>query len=118
MLQGTWFILVESMPDKYRKSCVFNVSSVWMTTSCHTVCCMLHIHPQQRVRFLVDSNSWNVNGLPYLRTVRQMLKILRQLLEMILHNLAYFLQLGYQISGTKLNQISSINFFIFKSIAK
>ena len=28
--------------------------------------------------FLVDSNSWNVNGTPNLRTVRQMLRVLSQ----------------------------------------
>jgi len=30
--------------------------------------------PQVGVRFLADSNSWNVNGTPNFRTVRQMLK--------------------------------------------
>jgi len=43
MLQGTYFMLVESMPAKYRKIFVFNFDySVWMNTfchTCHTVCC-------------------------------------------------------------------------------
>jgi len=30
--------------------------------------------PQQGVRLLADSNTWNMNGTPNLRTVRQMLK--------------------------------------------
>jgi len=30
--------------------------------------------PQLYVRFLTDSNSWNVNGTPNVRAVRQMLK--------------------------------------------
>jgi len=29
---------------------------------------------QLGVRFLADSNNWNVNGTPNLRSVRQMLK--------------------------------------------
>jgi len=31
--------------------------------------------PQLGVRFLADSNSWNVKGTPNLRTVRQMLRV-------------------------------------------
>jgi len=77
---GTYFILAESMPHKYRKSCVINVNyAVWMNTVCHTACCMLHIRPQLGVRFLADSNSWNVNGTPSLRTVRKMLRVLSQM---------------------------------------
>jgi len=30
--------------------------------------------PQLGLRFLADSNSCNVNGTPYLRTLRQVLK--------------------------------------------
>jgi len=40
---------------------------------------MQHIFPQLGVRFLADSNSWDVNGTPNLRTVRQMLWALSQL---------------------------------------
>jgi len=40
MLQGTYFILVESMPGKYRKTSVFHCS-VWVNTFCRTVCCIL-----------------------------------------------------------------------------
>jgi len=35
--------------------------------------------PQPDVRFLTDSNSWNVNGTPNLRTVKQMLRELSKL---------------------------------------
>jgi len=49
---------------------------------------------QLGVRFLDDSNSWNVNGTSNLRPVRQMLKVLSQLLTMFLHSLAYFSHLG------------------------
>ena len=39
VLQGTYVILVESMPGKYRKVCVFNFNySVRMNTFCYTVC--------------------------------------------------------------------------------
>jgi len=107
-LRGTYFILVESMPGKYRKSFVFNFKySSWMITVCHTVFCMLpicaveqmvwdiiwymphilyHIYvfregssfrsPQLGLRYLSDSNSWNVNE--NLKTVKQMLKITEQ----------------------------------------
>ena len=58
-----------------QKSCVFILkNSFWMNTFRHIVCCMLHVCPQLVVRFLADSNSWNVNGTLNLRTVRQMLK--------------------------------------------
>jgi len=42
MLWGTYFILVESMPGKYRKAFVFNFncSVWWMDTFCHTVFCL------------------------------------------------------------------------------
>jgi len=44
ILQGTYVILVEYMPGKYRKTFVFNFTyGVWMNTFCHTVFCMLHI---------------------------------------------------------------------------
>ena len=49
-----------------------------MNTYCHTVCCMLSTWPQLGVRFLADSNSWNGNGTPNLRTVRQILRVLSQ----------------------------------------
>jgi len=39
---------------------------------------MLHICPQLGVRFLADSNVWNANGTPNLRTVKQMLTVLNQ----------------------------------------
>jgi len=40
MLWGTYFILVEPMPGKYRNVFIFNFNcSVWMNTFCHTVCC-------------------------------------------------------------------------------
>jgi len=43
MLQGTYFILVKSMPDKYRKAFIFYFNfnnSVWINTFCNTVCCI------------------------------------------------------------------------------
>jgi len=41
MLQGTYFILVESMPGKYRKGFVFKFDySVRMNTYCHTIFCV------------------------------------------------------------------------------
>jgi len=44
MLQGIYFISVESMPGKYRKVFVFNFNySVWMNTFCHRVSRMLYI---------------------------------------------------------------------------
>ena len=33
---------------------------------------MLHICPQLSVRFLIDSNNWNLKATPNLRTVKQM----------------------------------------------
>jgi len=68
MLQGNYFILVESLPGKYRKAVL---SSVWMDTFCQTVWCMLPLCHQ-------DSNGWKVNGTPNLRTVRQILRVLSQ----------------------------------------
>jgi len=44
ILQGTYFMLVESMPGNHRKAFVSNFNySVWMNTFCQTICCMLHI---------------------------------------------------------------------------
>jgi len=41
ILQGTYFMLVESMPGKHRKGFVFNFNcSVCINTFCHTVCCI------------------------------------------------------------------------------
>jgi len=39
-LQGTYFILAESMPCNYGKIVFLILTSVWMNTFCHTVCCM------------------------------------------------------------------------------
>jgi len=62
-----------------------------------TVYYMLHIRPQLGLRFLADSNSWNVNVTPNVRTVRHILRVLSQLasLTMFLHILAYFFSDGY-----------------------
>jgi len=40
---------------------------------------MWRICPQLGVKFLADSNRWNVNGMLNLRTVKQMLSVLSQL---------------------------------------
>jgi len=41
MLQGTYFIFVESMPCKYRKALVFIYNySIYMNIFCHTVGCI------------------------------------------------------------------------------
>jgi len=41
MLKGAYFISVESMTGKYRKTFVFNFNySVPMNTFCHIVCCI------------------------------------------------------------------------------
>jgi len=37
--------------------------------------------PHLRVRYLADSNSWNVNGTPNLSTVRQLLRAPMQLIS-------------------------------------
>jgi len=37
--------------------------------------------PQLGVTILADSNSWNMNGTPNLKTMRQMLRVLRQLVS-------------------------------------
>jgi len=47
--------------------------------------------PELGVRFLVDSNSWIVNGTSNLRIVRQMLRVLSQLASnSVLYSPAYF----------------------------
>jgi len=57
-----------------QKSCFFYFKyGIWMNTFCQS---MLHVCPQLDVRFLADSNNWNVNATPNLRTVRQMLRAL------------------------------------------
>jgi len=37
MLQGTYFVVKQSMQGKYRKGVFF---SFWMNKFCHTVCCI------------------------------------------------------------------------------
>jgi len=57
MLQGTYFILVESMPGKFRKYFVFNFNySVWMNTFCHNVCCIY-------VQWLWDLRRWHSHNI-------------------------------------------------------
>ena len=41
-----------------------------MSSEKETALCL----PRLGVKFLADSNSWNVNGTPNLRTVRQIVK--------------------------------------------
>jgi len=52
-----------------------------INTFCQTVYCTVYcICHQLGVRFLADSNSWNVNGTPpHTRAVKQMLRVLSQL---------------------------------------
>ena len=82
LLLGTYFISVESMPGKYRKSLflilriMFRIEHIFPQTR---PCCMQPIFLQLDVRFLCDSNNWNINGTPNLGTVKQMLRILSQL---------------------------------------
>ena len=57
---------------------------------------MLHLCPQLGMRFLADSNSWNVNGTPNLRTVRQMLTVLGQTTsDNVFTQLSVLFQLSY-----------------------
>jgi len=49
---------------------------------------LLHVCPQLGVRFLADSNSWNVNGTSILRTMRRYSKCWAcSLLTIFLHSL-------------------------------
>ena len=57
---------------------------------------MLHLCPQLGMRFLPDSNSWNVNGTPNLRTVKQMLTVLGQMTsDNVFTQLSVLFQLSY-----------------------
>jgi len=58
ILQGTYFILVESMPSKYRKAFVSNFNHiVWMNSFCHSICCMLHIQYVQLNRLCCETHG-------------------------------------------------------------
>jgi len=61
MLQGTYFILVDSMPCKYRRTGLLILRMVFAIEHILPYS-MLHVYPQLGVRFLADSNSWNVSG--------------------------------------------------------
>jgi len=75
--------------------------------------CLLHICLQVSVRCLADSNSWNVNGTPNLRIVKQMFRARRQLApDNILTELGVL-----AFSWTFKNQIFSTTNVVFKSTA-
>jgi len=56
---------------------------------------MLQICPQLGVRFLVDSNGWNVNGTPNPRAVKHMLRVLSRLVSDSVLAQPTFFQLAY-----------------------
>jgi len=60
------------MPGKYEKLVILIFMIVFRIEDILPYS-MWHICPQLGMRFLADSNSWNVNGTPNLRTVKQML---------------------------------------------
>jgi len=74
---------------------------------------ILYICSQLGVRFLADSNIWNVNGTPNIRTVKHMLRVLRQLAsDNVLAQPSVHL-----FNWVNTNQISSTKFSIFRSMA-
>jgi len=63
MLQGIYFILVESMPDKYRKA--YALTKFWMNRFCHTACCMLHICAAEQAILWNSHHSYNAIHATY-----------------------------------------------------
>jgi len=76
-----YFILVESIPGKYRKAVFLILSTVfgWTNLAIINLLHVAYVSPAVGVGFFVDSNGWNVNGTPNLRSMRQMLRVLRYL---------------------------------------
>ena len=106
-----------------KKSCVFNFKcSVSINTLCHIICCMFLYVLSWMLGFLLtvtaamlmERKSCNVNQ----NWGRYSENWANSILTMLLHSLAYFLQLDYQISNFKYQifQRFQIPNFVFSCI--